>query len=154
MSAAATAISAILLAAVFHLRLCKSHAVLVQTGTLMFALGLGSALAIGVLAPFTRGYSPVHIQLTYAAFIGIWGGTFFDLIAARGNWALLALQGGVLLFLVYLYFVPDFFNNDRRLSTLAFWEWMLSVGCWVGLWTLAGAVEALGETASPGVGRA
>jgi hypothetical protein len=148
-SAAGTAAAAILLApvaAVFYRRLRRVRPVPALIGALMFALGLGAAIAVGILAPFTRGYSPVHIQLAYAAFIGIWGSAFFHFIAAGANRLLIALQGGVLLFLAYSYFVPEFFNNDRLLSGLAFWEWMLCLGCEIGLWILARTVEGLEET--------
>ena len=148
-SAAGTATAAILLTpavAVFYRRLRRVRPAPALVGTLMFAAGLGAAISIGILAPFTRGYSPVHIQLAYAAFIGIWGGTFFHFIAAKANQVLIALQGSVLLFLGYSYFLPEFFNNDRLLTGLAFWEWMLCLGCGIGLWILARTVEGLEET--------
>jgi hypothetical protein len=143
-SAAGTAICGILLAPaaiVFYQRLRKGRPMLAVTGAAMFALGLGAAVAIGILAPFTRGYTPVHVQLASAAFIGICGGTLFHLVAARTAPALIAVQCGTVLFLVYLYFGPEFFNNDRLLTSLAFWEWLLCIDCGVGLWALAGAIE-------------
>lgn len=152
-AAAGTAAAGILLvpaAMMFYRRLRKDRPVPARVGAALFALGLGAAIAIGILAPFTRGYSPLHIQLAYAAFIGIWGGTFFDLVAARANRVLITVQGGVLLFLVYLYFGPEFFNNDRLLTSLAFWEWALCVGCGIGLWALAGRIEAMRIHEGPG----
>jgi hypothetical protein len=145
-SAAATALSAILLAPavmIFHRRLRNERPWLARTGAAMFATGIAGAFAIGILAPFTRGYSPLHIQLAYAAFIGISGGTWFDLLAARAAQGLIWFQGAVFLFLIYLYFGPDFFNNDRLLTSLAFCEWLLCADCGIALWALARAVARL-----------
>jgi hypothetical protein len=145
-SAAGTAIAGILLtpaAMMFYRRLRKGQPKLALAGAIMFALGLGAAVAIGILAPFTHGYTPVHIQLAYAAFIGICGGVLLHLIAARAARGLIALQCAVLLFLVYLYVGPELFTNDRLLTSLAFWEWVLCVDCAVGLWALACVIEGV-----------
>jgi hypothetical protein len=145
-SATGIALSGFLLApaaAVFYLRLRKGSPNAALAGAILFAVGLAAAIAIGVLAPFTRGYSLVHIQLAYAVFIGICGGTFFHLLAARAARGLIALQLGVLLFLVYLYFEPGIFNNARLLTSLAFWEWMLCLSCGAGLWALAWTIEKM-----------
>jgi len=150
-SAAATALSAILLAPavmIFHRRLRNERPWLARVGTSMFTLGLAGAVAIGILAPFTRGYSPLHIQLANAAFIGISGGTWSDLMAARAAHALIWFQGAVFLFLIYLCFGPDFFNNDRLLTSLAFWEWLLCADCGIALWALARAVVRLDSAKS------
>jgi hypothetical protein len=96
-AAAGTAISALLLApgaAVFYQRLRRDHPKLVLAGTVGISGGLAAAVAIGVLAPFTHGYSPLHIQLAEAAFIGISSGTWFDLFAARAARGLLVFQLG------------------------------------------------------------
>jgi hypothetical protein len=111
----------------------------------MFTLGLGAAIATGILAPFTRGYTPLHVQLASAAFIGICCGTLVHLIAARAAPTLLSFQFGVLLLLIYLCYGPVSFNNDRLLTGLAFWEWVLCLSCAGGLWALAKAIEADGE---------
>jgi hypothetical protein len=143
-SAAGTAIAGILLAPaamMFHQRLRKGWPKLALAGAAMFALGLGAAAAIGIFAPFTHGYTPMHIQLAYAAFIGICGGVLLHLIAARAAKGLIALQCAVLLVLVYLYVGPELFTNDRLLTSLAFWEWVLCIDCGVGLWALAGVIE-------------
>jgi hypothetical protein len=148
-SAAGTTFFGVLLVpavAVFYQRLRKDHPKLALAGAVMFALGLGAAITIGILAPYTRGYTPVHAQLAYAAFIGICGGTLLHLVAARATPVLIAVQCGIFLFLVYLYFGPEFFNNDRLLTSLAFWEWMLCAGCGVGLWALAGSIRDEGGT--------
>jgi hypothetical protein len=117
--------------------------VLALAGGWVSAFGVGAVLAIGALAPFTSGYSPLHIQLAYAAFAGICGGTVLLLAAARANAVVIAAQFVVFLFVVYLYFGPDFMSNDRLLTSLAFWEWMLCCDCGVALWLLARAVERL-----------
>lgn len=124
-------------------------------GGLLFGAGLAAATAIGLLAPFTRGYTPLHVQLAYAAFIGICAGTLIFLgIAsvparrARGRktaQGIAALNGAVLGFLLYLYFGPEYFDNGRLLTSLAFCEWMLCADCAASLWLLAAVVARTGE---------
>lgn len=99
------------------------------TGAILSTAGLGAMIAIGVLAPFTAGYSWLHIQLAYVAFLGICSGTACLLIAVKLARAFAAFQCVVFLVLVFLYFVPDFFVNDRLITSLALWEWMLSLNC-------------------------
>ena len=145
-AAAGTAVSAVLLlpaGLVFHRRLSKEHPALAGAGAVLFAPGAGSAIAIGLLSPYTRGYTPVHVQLAFASFIGICGGTMLFLFAARAKPLLIELQCAVLVFLVYLYFGPDVFDNSRLLSSLALWEWVLCADCAVALWALARAVEGV-----------
>ena len=151
-SAAGTAFSAILLgpaAAVFYQQLRKDHPKLALAGTIMFAVGLASAIGIGILAPFTHDYTPLHIQLASAAFIGISAGTWFHLLAARGAPALLIFQLAAVLVVVFLCYGPVHFDNHRLLTSLAFWEWALCLDCGAALWALAGEVErkAAGKTA-------
>ncbi|HTW58396.1 MAG TPA: hypothetical protein VMD99_09705 [Terriglobales bacterium] len=145
-SAAATAVSAILLApaaAVFYRQLRNRRIWLSRVGAALFALGIGGAVAIGILAPFTRGYSPLHIQLAYAAFIGIGGGIWFDLLAVRTARVLAWFQGAVFLFLIYRYFGPDFFSNDHLLTSIAFLELLLCTDVAFALWALARSVASL-----------
>lgn len=142
-SAAGTAIAAILLAPAvraFFDRLRSRRPGLAWAGGILFAIGLSSALAIGILAPFTHGYSALHVQLAEAAFLGICGGTLLHLIAARASWMVLILQAVVLLILVVLCYGPVQFDNDHLFTGLAFWEWLLCADCVVGLWALARAV--------------
>jgi hypothetical protein len=144
-SAAGTAVSAILLlpaVTVFYLQLRKDHPIVALSGLVMFALGMVSAVALSVLSPVTHGYSPLHIQLASAAFIGISTGTWLHLLAARAAPSLLVLQLGVLLLLVFLCYGPVDFDNDRLLTSLAFWEWVLCVDCGLALWALAKKIEA------------
>jgi hypothetical protein len=141
--AAAFAISAILLVPAvisFTRRLRRESPVLTLAGTVMFSLGLGSAIAIAVLAPFTSGYSPMHIVLAYGVFMGFCGGTAFHLAAARARVVLIALQCGVFLLLASLWIGQVSFTNDRLLTSLAFLEWILCADCAFALWALASAV--------------
>jgi len=147
-SAAATTISGVLLVppvVVFYRRLRNDRPWLAKAGAATFTFGLCAAIAIGILAPFTRGYSPLHIQLAFIAFIGICGGTWFHLVAARASPVLIGFQGTVTAFLLYLYFGPNFFNNDHLLTSLALWEWILCLDCGIALWLLARRVKACGN---------
>src|SRR5689334_8429470 len=131
-SAVGTAVFAILLTPatiVFHRRLFKQSPRLVRAGSTGFAIGLASALAIGALAPTTHGYTPLHIQLASAAFVGISAGTSLHLVAARASPALLAFQLVALVMLVFLCYGPVEFKNDRLFTCLAFWEWVLCLDC-------------------------
>jgi hypothetical protein len=143
-AAAATAISGILLApavVLFFRQTRKNHPRFALAGAVLFAVGLGATIAIGALAPFSLGYSRLHVHLAYVAFIGICSGTVCYLAAAQANRAFITLQVAALLVLLYLYFGPDFLSNDRLLTSLAFWEWMLCLNCGIGLWTLARTIE-------------
>lgn len=155
-AAAGTAACAILLIPVVvlsHSRLRVIRPKRASVGAAFLAVGLASAIAIGCLAPFTNDYTPVHIQLAFTAFIGICSGTLVcSTIAiipalAAGNRsgpglvATVAVQGGVILFLVYLYFTPHFFNHKGLLTSLAFWEWLLCADCVFSLWMLATALD-------------
>jgi len=157
--AAGTAACGLLLAPaglVFFDRLRAHSPKAVLAGALLFDGGIVAAAAIGLLAPFTHGYTPLHVQLAYAGFIGICAGTTVLLpiastpargqIAPNRSWRRIAaavsvLNGAVLLFLLYLYFGPNFFDNKTLLTSLAFCEWMLCADCAVSLWILAGLVE-------------
>ncbi len=142
-SAAATAVSGLLLAPAalaFYRQLRSKRRWLARLGLGCFILGSAGAIFIGLLAPLTRGYSPLHVQLAYAAFIGIAGGIWFNLLALPGTRFLKWFQGAVLLFLVYLYFGPDFFNNDHLLTSIAFWEWLLCADVGIALLALARAI--------------
>jgi len=85
-AAVGTVLFAILLAPatiVFYQCLQKEYPKLSLAAVILFAVGLTSGVSIGILAPFTHGYSPLHIQLASASFIGIFGGTWLNLLAAR-----------------------------------------------------------------------
>lgn len=157
-AAGGTAVCAILLipvAVLFHSRLRTFRRKVALVGAALFAVGLSAAIAIGFLAPFTHDYTPVHIQLAFAAFIGICSGTLLSstiaaaaTLAAGHPWgprlvAMVVLQSGVLLFLVYLYFTPHFFNYKGLLTSLAFWEWLLCADCVSSLWILTAALDGI-----------
>ena len=92
-AAAGTAICGILLipaATLFYSRLRVVRRKLALVGAALFAVGLSAAIAIGFLAPFTRDYTPLHIQLASAAFFGICSGTLVCSIIA----AIPALEAG------------------------------------------------------------
>ena len=113
-----------------HLRVRFRDRWAALAGTVLSGLGLLAAMSIGILAPMTHDYTVLHVQLAFAAFIGVCAGTTTHLaVAARRNRALLGFQSCVLLFLGYLYFHPRFFGNTGLLDSLAFWEWMLCGNC-------------------------
>lgn len=141
--AAAIAVSGVFLgpaALVFYRQLRWKKRWLARIGAAWFALGITGAVGIGLTAPFTRGYSPLHVQLAYAAFIGIGAGIWFDLLAVPRLYSLKWFQGAVFLLLLYLYFGPDFFNNDHLLTSIAFWEWLLCADVGIALIALARTV--------------
>jgi hypothetical protein len=155
--AAGTAICALLLAPVgldFYRRLRTIRPMLARAGGWLLGAGLAAATAIGFLAPFTRGYTPLHIQLAFGAFFGICAGTALLLAIAGGAArsvaakAMAGLNGAVMAFLLYLYFGPDFFDNKTLLTSLAFCEWLLCIDCAVALWILAAAVNAIPRVAA------
>ena len=78
-----------------------------------------------------------HPQLAYAAFVVICGGTILHLIAAQASTALIVFQSAVFVFLIYLYFGPEIFDNSTLFRSLAFCEWMLCADCGVALLVLA-----------------
>jgi uncharacterized membrane protein YhaH (DUF805 family) len=156
--AAGTAVCGILLipaAAVSYRRLQVVRRKLALAGTVLLGAGLAAAIAIGFLAPFTTDYTTLHIQLAFAAFIGICAGTLVcSIIAALpaletgGSCgprlvAMVVLQGSVILFLVYLYFTPHFFNYKGLFTSLAFWEWLLCANCVASLWMMIAALDGI-----------
>jgi len=143
-SALGTAISAVLLApavSLFYRRLRPGRPRLALAGAIMFAVGLASAIAVGILAPFTHGYTPLHVQLASAAFVGVSAGTWLYLLGVRVAPALLAVQLAIVMLLVFLCYGPVNFDNSRLLTSLAFSEWVLCLDCAATLWILAGRIE-------------
>lgn len=119
-----------------HLRLRVADQRLAWAGTVLTGAGLTAALAIGVLAPVTHDYTLLHVQLAFAAFIGVCAGNTVHLALARQrNWVVLGFESLVLLFMGYLYFHPRFFGNTGLVDSLAFWEWMLCGNCAVLHWS-------------------
>ena len=146
-------ISALLLgpaAAIFHRSLENKRPYFVLAGTLGLAVGIASAIAIGILAPITHDYTPLHIQLASATFVGVLAGTWCHLLAARAAGSLIRFQFAALLAVVFLCYGPVEFNNQRLLTSLAFWEWVVYADCGAALWAVARAVEFAGSDTEPG----
>ena len=143
-SAVGTLICALLLAPVvwvFFRTLRNSRPALALAGLMASGIGLTAALGIGVLAPFTFDYTPLHIQLAGTAFVGVSAGTWFSLLASGAPRWLLGFQFAALVAVAYLSFGPVEFDDDRLLTGLAFWEWVLCLDCAAALWALAWRVE-------------
>ena len=111
-------------------------------------VGLAAAVAVGLLAPFTHGYTPLHVQLASAAFVGVCAGTLLHLFAAGAGRALLIVQVAILLSLIFLCYGPVNFDNGRLLTSLAFSEWVLCLDCAVALWVLARGIEGMAGISS------
>lgn len=142
-SAAAAAFAAVLLApavAIFYRETRPRQPKLAMAGAAAFAVSLASAVSIGLLAPFTHDYTPLHIQLACAAFSGLSAGTFLHLLAARASKTAVALQFGALTAVAYICYGGVKFDNHRLLTSLALWEWALCAQCAAALWVLAAAV--------------
>jgi hypothetical membrane protein len=143
LAAVGTAVAAILLlpaAASFYGQLRHVRPKLALTGVVMLVVGSAAAIGVGIFAPFTHGYTPAHVQLASASFIGVSVGILANLLAARAAPALLIFQSAALLLLVFLCYGPVEFSNDRLLTSLAFWEWVLCVECGAALWALSGVI--------------
>jgi hypothetical protein len=158
--AAGTALCGLLLlpAALFlYRRLRIFRARLALAGLVPFGAGLAAAILVGCLAPVTQDYSPSHIQLAFAAFIGISAGKLLWMVlasqAARGlgcgSWrvatGIALFDSAILLFLIFVYFAPDgfLFNDNHLWTSLAFCEWGLCADCAATLWILAALVSSL-----------
>lgn len=121
MTAVGTVLFVILLAPatiVFYQCLQKEHPKLSLAATIVFAVGLTSGVSIEILDPFTHSYSPLHVQLASAAFIGVFTGTWLNLLAARAEPALVIFQLAALLVVIFLCYGPVELNNDRLLTSL------------------------------------
>ncbi len=125
---------------IFHQRLRQFSKGITGTGSFVFGLGALGAVSIGCLAPFPVSYESVHVPLAFATFIGIVAGIviYLQLLAwsvfqrnrSQGYFLLtcLALKLAALGALIYIYFIPNFFDGKSLLTTLALWEWALCVG--------------------------
>lgn len=126
---------------VFHRALRPLRPRSARAGTVAFALGLLAAFGIGVMAPFTHDYTPLHVALASTAFLGISAGAWLHLLAANAGRRLLVFQFAAVLAVAFLSCGPVQFDNHRLLTSLAFWEWVLCGDCAAVLWVLARAVE-------------
>ncbi len=136
--------SAILLVPVvafLYQQLRRVRPVFALAGTLFFAVGLAAEMLIGILAPFTHGYSLLHDQLAATVFLGICVGTAFDLTAARAAPVLLVVQWAVVVVVACMGYLPVEYDNSHLFSGLAFWEWGLCAYCGTALLMLAWRIE-------------
>ena len=98
-------------------------------GGWFYRMGLIAACLIGITTPFQQPYQSVHVWLAFLAFMSMVAGLAVCLGLAASYHsrfalaALAALQIAALVFLVYLFFSPAFFEG--RLWFLAVCEWGL-----------------------------
>lgn len=149
-SAIATTICGVLLlpaASLFQRGLKNSPRVWAVLGAWLYRLGLIAVIAVGVTTPLQQPYIPFHIWLSYFAFISMVAGLGVSLGAAaysaRPTRIPLAVLGAIhivtLLFLVYLFFSPRYFDGRRWL--LAVFEWALSALIAAGTIALAATLK-------------
>ncbi len=127
-----------------------------KAGTWVLRLGLTAAVAVGVTSPADSLYAPMHINLAFAAFMSTTLGLALLCAAIasgasgsakRAGYAALAgVQAGVLVFLTYVFFTPDFFANRGPWTGLAACEWGLCILITLATWTVVrgsgGAVQS------------
>jgi len=157
-AAVGTALCGILLlpaARFFYMQLREMRRRLAFAGTVLFVAGLASAITMALLAPFTRDYTPLHVQLAFGAFMGICSGSLIDLIVLATTQhdssklrVKIVLDCSVFAFLLYFYFTPHFFDNRHVLTSLAFWEWLLCFNCVASIAMLAATCNAPPEVIS------
>jgi hypothetical protein len=124
---AGTAVSALILlpvAGFFFGTLRSRNRPIAATGSVVYGLGLATAVLIGCLAPFPKLYDYVHIPLAYAAFIAILTGLLISLVCATypPSRGILLLDLGLLAVVLFVYYRilgPD--SNDVALD-----EWALA----------------------------
>jgi hypothetical protein len=136
-ASAGTAICGLLLlpvALAFYRRLLARNRRIAFAGSLLFALGPMCAVSIAL---FSHEITDTHVYLAFAAYIFMTSGLLVCLAleasafmrARRGASISLVIAPGflciVLLFLFYLLFTPDFFNDSNLLRNVAFCEWTL-----------------------------
>jgi len=100
-------------------------------GAWLYRLGLFAVIVVGITTPFQQPYVPIHVYLTFFAFMCFVAGLAICLATAAcavkaWQWSLRMLAGieaAFLLFLTYALVTPDFFH-DRR-DWLAVCEWVL-----------------------------
>lgn len=136
-----TAIAVILLlppAIFIYNHVVISQSVLSKAGLAFIGLGIFGAIVIGILSPAPNIYEHVHIPLAFAIFTSLTAGIVIYMIAAcrlvfprhkAMGWALLCsivFLVAVLLFILFLYFTPQFFDENSWLRNRALYEWTLS----------------------------
>lgn len=115
-----------------------SQPALSKAGLTSIGVGVLGAIAIGILSPAPNIYEHVHIPLAFAIFISLTAGIAIYMISACRliflrhkvmGWILLCsivFLIAVLLFILFLYFTPQFFDENSWLRNRALYEWALS----------------------------
>jgi hypothetical protein len=118
----------------FYRALSRRSRPLAMVGALIFALGPVSAISIVF---FANDIDDLHVYLAFAAYIFMTSGVLICLalevspiVRAGGMRAISMLLVplfllAVLIFLVYLLFTPDYFDDKSLLRNVAFCEWTL-----------------------------
>jgi len=136
-ASAGTALCGLLLlpvALVFYRRLSRLNRPLAMAGAFLFGLGPLTATSMIFIA---AEINDLHVYLAFAAYIFMTTGLMICLalassatiktggIAGTLLLSLLVFLVAVLIFLVYLLFTPDFFNDQSLLRNVAFCEWTI-----------------------------
>jgi len=121
-------------ALVFYRKLAPLNRPLAMSGAFLFGLGpLAATSMIFVAAEI----NDLHVYLAFGAYIFMTTGLTICLalessalimrrgIAGKGLLSLILFLLAVLIFLVYLLFTPDFFDDRSLLGNVAFCEWAL-----------------------------
>lgn len=120
------------------------HPKLTQVGLTIFVLGILETIVTGVLSPFPSLYEYVDLPLAFATFISLTAGiVIFLVVMLQLGWQRKVWRWGllfsliflvaVLVFTLFLYFTPGFFDEKSWLRNRAVYEWALSA-C-LGLYT-------------------
>jgi hypothetical protein len=152
-AAAGTCLCGVLLLPVafaFYRALSRRHRPLALLGTLTFSLGPLSAISMIFV---TAEINDLHVYLATAAYFFMTAGLLICLALEGHDIVLRGVTGGgirrvamflvllflftVLVFLVYLVFAPDFFNDKNLLHNVAFDEWTLCAVVVAGISGLA-----------------
>jgi hypothetical protein len=136
-AAAGTALCGLLLLPVawlFNRTLARRNRPIALAGSLVF--GLGPLSAISILF-FASAINDAHVYLAFAAYISMTAGLLICLAlesastvraGGRKGFSLLMVLlflFAILVFLVWLLFTPDYFDDRSLLRNVAFCEWML-----------------------------
>ena len=121
-------------------------------GTWLFRIGLFLSIAIAMTTPFQESYIPSHVNMAFMAFAAMAAGLAVILIAAaylsrtlRLTSALLgSLHALALIFLAYMFSIPNYFEGRRWVLGLC--EWLLAAVIAIG--TIA-AVRGAAEKPNP-----
>jgi cytochrome bd-type quinol oxidase subunit 2 len=115
----------------FFVKLRQIHRTMAYVGTVLIALGLLGAAALGCLAPFSSSFDTSHTILALSIFFALSAGLTLCLGLAAWStrrlrlWLAAVVQCAALPVLLYMVFTPDFPPERSFLSSLAFLEWAL-----------------------------